>query len=124
MLAVFVHMLLQFTCLHRVELWPLDSSHACRFFEKVLAGSVDSDSDSTTLCVPAGRLVASLILDFLQVFHLDFTLAVFQPEINSVSFRWFGLVHRQMKTSVPDGGLVQSCDIPQLSWLACGLALC
>ncbi|XP_045915899.1 FGFR1 oncogene partner isoform X11 [Micropterus dolomieu] len=30
-----------------------------------------------------GRLVASLILDFLQVFNLDFTLAVFQPEINS-----------------------------------------
>uniref|UniRef100_A0A3Q4BRN7 Centrosomal protein 43 n=1 Tax=Mola mola TaxID=94237 RepID=A0A3Q4BRN7_MOLML len=32
-----------------------------------------------------GRLVASLVLDFLQVFHLDFTLAVFQPEINSLS---------------------------------------
>ncbi|XP_034007162.1 FGFR1 oncogene partner-like, partial [Trematomus bernacchii] len=32
-----------------------------------------------------GRLVAALILDFLQVFHLDFSLAVFQPEINSVS---------------------------------------
>ncbi|KAK5902997.1 hypothetical protein CgunFtcFv8_006815 [Champsocephalus gunnari] len=31
-----------------------------------------------------GRLVAALILDFLQVFHLDFSLAVFQPEINSV----------------------------------------
>ncbi|KAM6954368.1 centrosomal protein 43 [Aplochiton taeniatus] len=29
-----------------------------------------------------GRLVASLIIDFLQVFNLDFTLAVFQPEIN------------------------------------------
>ncbi|XP_073348690.1 centrosomal protein 43 isoform X2 [Pagrus major] len=29
-----------------------------------------------------GRLVASLMVDFLQVFHLDFTLAVFQPEIN------------------------------------------
>lgn len=29
--------------------------------------------------------MASLIIDFLQVFHLDFTLAVFQPEINSVS---------------------------------------
>ncbi|XP_028997733.1 FGFR1 oncogene partner isoform X2 [Betta splendens] len=29
-----------------------------------------------------GRLVASLIMDFLQVFNLDFTLAVFQPEIN------------------------------------------
>ncbi|XP_063758035.1 FGFR1 oncogene partner isoform X2 [Eleginops maclovinus] len=32
-----------------------------------------------------GRLVAGLIVDFLQVFHLDFSLAVFQPEINSVS---------------------------------------
>ena len=29
--------------------------------------------------------MASLIIDFLQVFHIDFTLAVFQPEINSVS---------------------------------------
>ncbi|XP_049446766.1 FGFR1 oncogene partner isoform X6 [Epinephelus fuscoguttatus] len=29
-----------------------------------------------------GRLVASLIMDFLQVFNLDFSLAVFQPEIN------------------------------------------
>uniref|UniRef100_A0A3Q0S158 Centrosomal protein 43 n=1 Tax=Amphilophus citrinellus TaxID=61819 RepID=A0A3Q0S158_AMPCI len=35
--------------------------------------------------VPAGRLVASLIVDFLQVFNLDFTLAVFQPEINSIN---------------------------------------
>ncbi|XP_034018194.1 FGFR1 oncogene partner [Thalassophryne amazonica] len=32
-----------------------------------------------------GRLVASLIIDFLQVYHLDFTLAVFQPEINSLN---------------------------------------
>ncbi|XP_044024123.1 FGFR1 oncogene partner isoform X10 [Siniperca chuatsi] len=31
-----------------------------------------------------GRLGASLILDFLQVFNLDFTLAVFQPEISSL----------------------------------------
>ncbi|XP_051908780.1 FGFR1 oncogene partner isoform X2 [Hippocampus zosterae] len=29
-----------------------------------------------------GRLVASLIADFMRVFHLDFSLAVFQPEIN------------------------------------------
>ncbi|KAM9704416.1 centrosomal protein 43 isoform 3-T3 [Menidia menidia] len=29
-----------------------------------------------------GRLVASLIVDFLQVFNLDFSLSVFQPEIN------------------------------------------
>lgn len=28
--------------------------------------------------------MASLITDFLQVFNLDFTLAVFQPEINTV----------------------------------------
>ncbi|XP_047184559.1 FGFR1 oncogene partner isoform X2 [Scophthalmus maximus] len=32
-----------------------------------------------------GRLVASLIVDFLQVFNLDLTLAVFQPEINSLN---------------------------------------
>nr|XP_046228582.1 FGFR1 oncogene partner isoform X7 [Scatophagus argus] len=32
-----------------------------------------------------GRLVASLILDFLQVFDLDFSLAVFQPEISSLN---------------------------------------
>uniref|UniRef100_A0A3Q3RKW2 Centrosomal protein 43 n=1 Tax=Mastacembelus armatus TaxID=205130 RepID=A0A3Q3RKW2_9TELE len=32
-----------------------------------------------------GRLVASLVVDFLQVFSLDFTLAVFQPEINSLN---------------------------------------
>lgn len=31
--------------------------------------------------------MASLIVDFLQVFNLDFTLTVFQPETNSVSFR-------------------------------------
>ncbi|XP_051954620.1 centrosomal protein 43-like isoform X4 [Xyrauchen texanus] len=30
-----------------------------------------------------GRLVAGLITDFLQVFNLDFTVAVFQPEINT-----------------------------------------
>ncbi|XP_060908823.1 FGFR1 oncogene partner isoform X5 [Labrus mixtus] len=32
-----------------------------------------------------GRLVAALMVDFLQVFNLDFTLAVFQPEINSLN---------------------------------------
>ncbi|XP_075968223.1 centrosomal protein 43 isoform X2 [Anarhichas minor] len=32
-----------------------------------------------------GRLVAGLIVDFLQVFNLDFSLAVFQPEINSLN---------------------------------------
>lgn len=33
---------------------------------------------------PAGRLVASLVAEFLQFFHLDFTLAVFQPEASTV----------------------------------------
>nr|XP_057927718.1 FGFR1 oncogene partner isoform X3 [Doryrhamphus excisus] len=42
-----------------------------------------------------GRLVASLIVDFLQVFHLDFSLAVFQPEINTLS----GLDSRQLLCS-------------------------
>lgn len=32
-----------------------------------------------------GRLVASLVVDFLQVFNLDFSLAVFQPEINALN---------------------------------------
>ncbi|XP_041106450.1 FGFR1 oncogene partner isoform X6 [Polyodon spathula] len=32
-----------------------------------------------------GRLVASLISDFLQFFNLDFTLAVFQPEISTLN---------------------------------------
>lgn len=41
----------------------------------------------TRVFIPAGRLVASLIVDFLQVFNLDFSLAVFQPEINLVSSR-------------------------------------
>ncbi|GAA6231043.1 FGFR1 oncogene partner isoform X4 [Lates japonicus] len=39
----------------------------------------------TCLNTKDGRLVASLIVDFLQVFNLDFTLAVFQPEINSLN---------------------------------------
>uniref|UniRef100_G1QE32 Centrosomal protein 43 n=1 Tax=Myotis lucifugus TaxID=59463 RepID=G1QE32_MYOLU len=30
-----------------------------------------------------GRLVASLVAEFLQFFHLDFTLAVFQPEAST-----------------------------------------
>lgn len=37
--------------------------------------------------------MASLLQDFLQVFHLDFTLAVFQPEINSVSVLVSSAVH-------------------------------
>ncbi|XP_056150353.1 FGFR1 oncogene partner isoform X2 [Lampris incognitus] len=32
-----------------------------------------------------GRLVAGLVKDFLHVFNLDFTLAVFQPEINTLN---------------------------------------
>ncbi|XP_058881258.1 FGFR1 oncogene partner isoform X5 [Acipenser ruthenus] len=32
-----------------------------------------------------GRLVASLLSDFLQFFNLDFTMAVFQPEINTLN---------------------------------------
>ncbi|XP_070705070.1 centrosomal protein 43 isoform X5 [Pempheris klunzingeri] len=38
-----------------------------------------------SLSTKDGRLVASLILDFLQVFNLDFSLAVFQPEINAMN---------------------------------------
>ncbi|XP_077595110.1 centrosomal protein 43 [Stigmatopora nigra] len=30
-----------------------------------------------------GRLAAALILDFMRVFHLDFSLAVFQPEMDA-----------------------------------------
>lgn len=39
---------------------------------------------STCLALLAGRLVAGLVTDFLQVFNLDFTLAVFHPEISTV----------------------------------------
>ncbi|XP_057678924.1 FGFR1 oncogene partner isoform X2 [Corythoichthys intestinalis] len=35
------------------------------------------------LSTKEGRLVAGLIVDFMRVFHLDFSLAVFQPEINA-----------------------------------------
>ncbi|XP_036398301.1 centrosomal protein 43-like isoform X3 [Megalops cyprinoides] len=48
-----------------------------------------------------GRLVASLITDFLQVFNLDFTLAVFQPEINTLN----GLENREVvarELGIPD----------------------
>ncbi|XP_013004324.2 centrosomal protein 43 isoform X4 [Cavia porcellus] len=34
-----------------------------------------------------GRLVASLVAEFLQFFNLDFTLAVFQPEASTVRFQ-------------------------------------
>ncbi|XP_052379285.1 centrosomal protein 43-like [Oncorhynchus keta] len=33
----------------------------------------------------ASLIIDSLIIDLLQVFHVDFTLAVFQPEINSLN---------------------------------------
>ncbi|XP_054482845.1 centrosomal protein 43-like, partial [Anoplopoma fimbria] len=51
-----------------------------------LSCSSESGEDSVFRCrLPAGRLVAGLIVDFLQVFNLDFSLAVFQPEINSLN---------------------------------------
>lgn len=56
---------------------------------------------------PAGRLVASLVAEFLQFFHLDFTLAVFQPEASTVRTisphlwslgqRW---AHEQLKVNI------------------------
>ncbi|CAB1339931.1 unnamed protein product [Coregonus sp. 'balchen'] len=45
----------------------------------------EQDKVEKCLNTQDGRLVTSLIIDFLQVFHLDFTLAVFQPEINSLN---------------------------------------
>ncbi|XP_042545640.1 centrosomal protein 43 isoform X5 [Dipodomys spectabilis] len=36
-----------------------------------------------------GRLVASLVAEFLQFFNLDFTLAVFHPETSTVRFQGF-----------------------------------
>uniref|UniRef100_A0A1A8L4J7 Centrosomal protein 43 n=2 Tax=Nothobranchius pienaari TaxID=704102 RepID=A0A1A8L4J7_9TELE len=55
-----------------------------------------------------GRLVASLIMDFLQVFNLDFSLAVFQPEINSElsqeqmadARKWFDFYDKDQSGSV------------------------
>ncbi|KAM9840367.1 centrosomal protein 43 isoform 2-T2 [Aulostomus maculatus] len=44
-----------------------------------------NESLKKCLSTKDGRLVASLIVDFLQVFHLDFSLSVFQPEINSLN---------------------------------------
>lgn len=44
----------------------------------------------TTSALPfAGRLVASLVAEFLQFFNLDFTLAVFQPETSTVRMMIF-----------------------------------
>lgn len=42
---------------------------------------------SASLSLSAGRLVASLVAEFLQFFNLDFTLAVFQPETSTVRMR-------------------------------------
>uniref|UniRef100_A0A8C5GW20 FGFR1 oncogene partner (FOP) N-terminal dimerisation domain-containing protein n=1 Tax=Gouania willdenowi TaxID=441366 RepID=A0A8C5GW20_GOUWI len=39
------------------------------------------------VCVCVGGLAVGLIQDFLQVFNLDFSLSVFQPEINRVNSR-------------------------------------
>ena len=42
-----------------------------------------------SLLLFAGRLVASLVAEFLQFFNLDFTLAVFQPETSTVRMMLF-----------------------------------
>ncbi|TRY96412.1 hypothetical protein DNTS_033281 [Danionella cerebrum] len=44
-----------------------------------------NDNLKKSLNTKDGRLVAGLITDFLQVFNLDFTLAVFQPEISTLN---------------------------------------
>uniref|UniRef100_A0A4W4F7F1 Centrosomal protein 43 n=1 Tax=Electrophorus electricus TaxID=8005 RepID=A0A4W4F7F1_ELEEL len=49
-----------------------------------------------------GRIVASLITDYLQVFNLDFTLAVFQPEINTLNG------HESRESLIRDLGLSES----------------
>ncbi|XP_008395325.1 centrosomal protein 43 isoform X3 [Poecilia reticulata] len=57
-----------------------------------------------------GHLVASLIMDFLQVFNLDFSLAVFQPEINSLN----GLDSRDLvcrELGVSDSELNQNAPV-------------
>ncbi|XP_043963063.1 FGFR1 oncogene partner isoform X12 [Gambusia affinis] len=57
-----------------------------------------------------GHLVASLIMDFLQVFNLDFSLAVFQPEINSLN----GLDSRDLvcrELGVSDAELNQNAPV-------------
>lgn len=44
------------------------------------------------LSLLAGRLVASLVAEFLQFFNLDFTLAVFQPETSTVRVMTFASI--------------------------------
>lgn len=53
-----------------------------RFGVGARATSDTIETNPAPVCV--GQLMVGLILDFLQVFHLDFTLSVFRPEINSV----------------------------------------
>ena len=50
---------------------------------------VPKDPLSPSLLLFAGRLVASLVAEFLQFFNLDFTLAVFQPETSTVRMMLF-----------------------------------
>ncbi|XP_031437571.1 FGFR1 oncogene partner isoform X2 [Clupea harengus] len=50
--------------------------------EKQEKPPLDNECLKKCLNTKDGRLAASLISDFLQVYNLDFTLAVFQPEIN------------------------------------------
>ncbi|KAI3364683.1 hypothetical protein L3Q82_011462 [Scortum barcoo] len=53
----------------------LQNRHGQTAADRTVCGSV------TEVC----RLAASLIMDFLQVFNLDFSLSVFQPEISSLN---------------------------------------
>ncbi|XP_030064958.1 centrosomal protein 43 isoform X5 [Microcaecilia unicolor] len=48
-----------------------------------------------------GRLVSSLIMEFLQFFNLDFTLAVFQPETSTVPHDISDIVYSPRK--LPEG---------------------
>ncbi|XP_027896780.1 centrosomal protein 43 isoform X6 [Xiphophorus couchianus] len=74
-----------------------------------------------------GHLVASLIMDFLQVFNLDFSLSVFQPEINSLN----GLDSRDLvcrELGVSDAELNQNAPVllelvRRARWSG-GLSLC
>ena len=52
---------------------------------------VPKDPLPLSLLLFAGRLVASLVAEFLQFFNLDFTLAVFQPETSTVRMMLFNV---------------------------------
>lgn len=56
------------------------------------------DTNPAPVCV--GQLMVGLILDFLQVFHLDFTLSVFRPEINSVCVYTFRILSIFMRLAL------------------------